>query len=398
MHSSGRTTPSETISAGTVAVFFRYFLSSASEAVEEDGILWRSPFPLTRNPQQTGEDEPSGLTYGDYFKAVRQFLENRQFSVLISAIADVWQQSFRARDIDTIDIFLVKHGQFYHPSRVEVLANGRAFSFVVNAALSFSGKSCIKREFDLLNRLRLTPSGGYLPRVYGYGEVVLPNKRKVMLFLGEWFDDFHEFHVSLDPEDQQYKIRVWYSHEAHGYLTPGQTLELYRQIAETLTGCYNPESFEQVFAWHHAAGDFVVKTADSSLCIKLITVRQFGALLETPDKDENTHLEAMLFFLVNLSIRTRLDRLDGVGEVTWAALPAVQGTVQGVMDGLSVKIPRWDLRFKEYLGAVSILDLRQICEAIADSYNPLAPELPIVREHLADHAAEVYALLTEYSG
>jgi hypothetical protein len=105
----------------------------------------------------------------------------------------------------------------------------------------------------------------------------------------------------------------------------------------------------------------------------------------------------MLFFLVNLSIRTRLDRLDGVGEVVWAGLPAVEGTVRGFMDGLSAKIPRWDLRFKEFLVSVSLLELREICEAVADSYHPLAPELPVVRDHLAAHAAEVFASLKAFS-
>ncbi len=382
---------------GSSSAIFRYFLSSLSEVVEECGSLWRSAFSLSLNPRKTGENDPAGLTYGDYFKAVRQFLENREFRVVTSAILEAKQHLCRARDIDAIDIFLVKHGQFYHPSRVEVRVSGRVFTFAVNVALSFSGKSCIEREYDLLNRLSLTPSGAYLPRGYGYGEVILPNGWEVKLFLGQWFDDFHEFHISLDPKDQQYKIRVWHGHAAPEFLTPGQTLELYRQIAMILTGCYDPESFEQVFPWHHAAGDFIVNCSSDSLRIKLITVRQYGALLETPDKDEITLLEAMLFFLVNLSIRTRLDRLDGVGEVVWAGLAAVEETVRGFWDGLSAKVPRWDLRFKEFVASVSLLELRDICDAVADSYHPLAPEIPVVRDHLAAHAAEVFASLQAFS-
>jgi hypothetical protein len=387
--------PSELIPAVSSSVIFRYFLSSPSEVVEEDGSLWRCAFPLSRNPHKIGEDDSAGLglTYGDYFKAVRQFLENREFKVVTSAILEAMQQPCRAWDINAIDIFLVKHGQFYHPSRVEARVRGRVFTFVVNAALSFSGKNCIKREFELLNRLSLTPFGAYLPRVYGYGEVTLPKGWEVKLFLGEWFDDFHEFHVSLDPKDQQYKIRVWHGHTACGFLTSGETLELYRQIAMILTVCYDPKSFEQVFPWHHAAGDFIVSCSNDSLRIKLITVRQYGALLENPDKDEITLLEAMLFFLVNLSIRTRLDRLDGVADVVWAGLAAVEGTVQGFLDGLSAKVPRWDLRFKEFFADVSLLELTEICEAVADSYHPLAPELPVVQEHLATHASEVFTSL-----
>jgi hypothetical protein len=399
MHSV-RIMPSERVPEASMFVAFRYFLGDLSEVVEEGGALWGSIFPLSRNPEKTGETHPTGtgLTYGVYFTAVRKFLESRKFRIVISAIREVGKQPCTASDISAMDIFLVKHGQFYHPSRVEVLAKGQVFAFVVNVALSFSGKSCIEREHHLLNRLSLTPSGDYLPKVYGYGEVSLPKGQAVKLFLGQWFDGFHEFHLSLDTVDQQYKIRVWHADPVTRFLTSEETLELYRQIAVILTGCYDPESFGQVFPWHHAAGDFIVGCLSDSLQIKLITVRQYGALLETPEKDEITLQEAILIFLVNLSIRTRLDRLDGVGDVVWAGLPAVEATVRGVMDGLSAKGQDWDLRFKAYLAALSHLELTEICEAVADSYHPLAPELPVVRENLASHAAEVFAALKLFSG
>jgi hypothetical protein len=388
---------SEPMSTVSPSVTFRFFLSSFSEPVEEQGDLWHCPFPLYRNPRNHGEDGPAGLTYGDYFKAVRLFLENREFEDVISAIFDSTHQSCRSRDIDAIDIFLVKHGQFYHPSRVEVQVMGQIFAFVVNVAVSFAGKSCIQREFDMLNRLSQTPSAAYLPRVYRYGELILPTGGEVKLFLGEWFDDFHEFHLSFDTKDQQYKIRVWDGPKEAGFLTPENNQALYREIAKILTICYNPKSLEQVFSWHHAAGDFIVSCSSASLRIKLITVRHYGALLETPDKDEITLLEAMLFFLANLSIRTRLDRLDGVGEILWAGPPVVEGTIQGFLDGLAAKNPRWDMKFKEFFTSVSLLELTEICEAVVDSYHRLAPELPVVRKHLAAHAAEVYTLLLAVS-
>jgi hypothetical protein len=379
------------------SVCFRYFLSSRSETVEEDGGIWHAALPLFRNPQKNSGDEPAGPTYGDYFTAVRRFLEDRQFRTVVSAISVGGMQSCRACDIVSIDIFLVKHGQFYHPCRVEVLAKEQVFAFVVNAALSVFGKSGIEREFNLLNRLSSAPSGAYLPNVYGHGGVILPKGCDVKLFIGEWFEDFHEFHISLDPIDHQYKIRVWHADATPVFLTGGQTCELYRQIAEILTGCYDPETFEQIFPWHHAAGDFIVRRSDNLLQVKLITVRQYGALLETPDRDETTLMQALLFFLANLSIRTRLDRLDGVADVVWAGLPAVTGTVRGFMDGLASKIPRWDVRFKTFLRSVSLSEMTEICESIADSYHPLAPELPVVREHLSTHAAEVFASLSVYS-
>ena len=249
----------------------------------------------------------------------------------------------------------------------------------------------------MLNYLRLKPSGEFLPAGYGYGEVVLPKGQPVKLFLGQWFEDFHEFHISLDPKDQQYKIRVWDGNPETRFLSTGEALELYRQIAVILTGCYDPESFEQVYPWHHAAGDFIVRCCNDSLQVRLITVRQYGALLENPDKDEITLLEAMLYFLVNLSIRTRLDRLDGVGGVVWAGPTSVEPTVRGFMDGLSANEQCWDQRIQEFLSSVSLQELTDICEAVASSCNPLAPEIPVVRENLAAHAVALFASVRKVS-
>jgi hypothetical protein len=46
----------------------------------------------------------------------------------------------------------------------------------------------------------------------------------------------------------------------------------------------------------------------------------------------------LLIFFLNLSIRMRLDRYDGVGDIVWADGPVVQSTLDGVMDGLALII------------------------------------------------------------
>ncbi len=398
-HAGEKTAFREPAPSVAAPVTFGYFLSSLSEAVEENGALWHSPFPISRNPQKTGPGDPAGmeLTYGDYFLAVRRFLEDRKFRVVTKAISEIWNRPCGFRDITAVRVFLVKHGQFYHPSRVQAQAGGQVFNFVLNVALSSSGKSCIQREFDILSRMSRMPCGVYLPKGYGYGELCLPKGQSVKLFLGQWFDDFHEFHMSLDPEDKHHKIRLWDGVPSLRFLSSRQTLELYRQIAVILTECYDPDSFMQVFPWHHAAGDFIVSCSNSLLQARLITVRQYGALFDSPDKDDAALLDAMLFFLVNLSIRTRLDRLDGVGDVVWAGLPAVEGTVQGFMEALSVKIPRRDLQFRKYSASVSLSAMTEACEAVADSYHPLAPELAVIRYHLDAHAAELSASLMAFS-
>lgn len=76
-----------------------------------------------------------------------------------------------------------------------------------------------------------------------------------------------------------------------------------------MTCYYNAETFEQIFPWHHAAGDFVIKLQKNNMKMKLITVRQYAPMLENKnetaknntDSDIYLMLEAMLVFFLNLS-------------------------------------------------------------------------------------------------
>jgi hypothetical protein len=369
---------------------FGYFLADRADPVKEEGALWNAPIPLSRNPQRDEFDNSFELTYGDYFTAVRRFLEDRQFQVLAAAIQTVGKKPCLLEDIEAISLFLVKHGQFYHPCKLGVRVKQKFYTFVVNVAISSFGKNAIEREFNLLNRLVTIHSEQYLPQVYGYASVSMPNGFDVKLFIGEWFEDFHEFHLSRDPVSDRNRIRVWREDGTTCYLMDAETQSLYRQIATILTVYYDPETFDQIHPWHHAAGDFVVRCTGDALQVRLITVRNYGALLDNSDRDETTLLEAMLYFMANLSIRTRLDRFDGVGEVAWSGITAVRGTVQGFVDGLKSKNPPWDHRFRQFMKSVSMLDFIEVCEAIADSYHPHAPEIPVIRSHLQQHAAEVY--------
>ena len=95
------------------------------------------------------------------------------------------------------------------------------------------------------------------------------------MFLGEWFEGYNEFHISLDPADEKHKIIVWDHEHGNYFLSTDQTKALYRQAAKILTCYYNVETFEQISSWHHAAGDFVLKCQNDEIDLKLITVRQY---------------------------------------------------------------------------------------------------------------------------
>lgn len=374
----------------------KFFLSSVLEAVEKDCSIWRSRFPLSvPNQNLSGTEHITDfLTYGDYFAAVQRFLEKDEYRVITNSLVKRNRNQFSHKDIEEIRIFLVKHGELYHPCRVETLLKGEIFQWVVNVAMSCYGKALIYREFNIIKMLNLSHACSFLPGIYEYGEV-RTEKCEIKMFMGEWFSAFHEFHISFDNHEGKYKIRVWDQDKENWFLNSQQTKELYRQIAMILTCYYDIETFGQIYPWHHAAGDFIINCSDNSLQSRLITVRNFGSLLETSHNDEDTILEAMLFFLVNLSIRTRLDRIDGIGETVWAGSEAVKATILGFYAGLSWKNSQWSDKFKNYTSLLSFSGLSEICETVVNSYIHDSPELPIIRKQLAVHSIELFDALSK---
>jgi hypothetical protein len=87
----------------------------------------------------------------------------------------------------------------------------------------------------------------------------------------------------------------------------------------------------------------------------------------------------------------RLDRLDGVGDLVWANNTAVQGTLVGFLNALSLKtdlpaLPDTLLRcFFHYLSLCSKTDLHELCESLLKRLNPDTPEVGVIKQHLDHH-------------
>lgn len=387
---------------------FKYYLQSKKYFIDEKTDIWSLPIPLSiKKPQKA---EGISVTYGDYFYAIRSFLEKDEFKSITSAISQQLNKKIKPEEIQEIHIYLEKHGEFYHPARIETFINGSRILFVLNAAISSTGKGFIKREFEILNKLNNEFLFSFIPKVYSQGEICIKNKNvEISMFVGEWFEGFNEFHVSQNKykqakTDSSIKIVVWDHEKGNFSLSDDETLELYSQVAMILTRYYNVETFEQIFPWHHAAGDFVIKLQKNNMEMKLITVRQYAPMLENKneipknntDTDIYLMLEAMLVFFLNLSIRNRLDRLDGVGEIVWSDNIAVEGTLKGFLKGLSQLsynnlIPDTHAaNFINYISCFSKTDLLELCNSIVNTYNPLAPELCVIRQNLKNHVDLLY--------
>lgn len=383
----------------------QYFLSHRSHIVQPGDEIWDTSVPLSRQCFLDEEVDQIGIavSYGDYFNAVHAFLEDDQFKPLTDAASKFLKRQVVAGDIDEIVICLEKHGEFYHPARVEVFSSDPKLPFVVNVAISEAGKKVMQKDFANIKKLNRRFPYPFLPDVYCEGETAIKNDAfKIRMFLGQWLDGYHEFHLSGNHAAVADDLVVWDPVQGVIHLTAEQRLEVYRQAAMILTAYYNLETFEQIFAWHHAAGDFVVKAEQRSnkIDVKLVTVRKYAPLFKATSADTETLFQALLLFLLNLSLRMRLDRLDGVGDMAWADDRAVAGTVQGFFDGLALQtqfhiIPQEIPTVLEgYLTALSADDTLDLLKAIVGRFPSQSPETRLITSNIENHATTVYRHIT----
>jgi hypothetical protein len=384
---------------------FSFFISHSKEPVTADSLIWHDPIPLRLDALMKHAGE--SVSHAAYFRAAQTFLEAHSFEFLIRAVSRQLNRDVKAPDIDEIRICLEKHGEFYHPARVETVVYQKKLSFVLNVAISETGRRFIEKEFQLLNRLNTEQPLHYLPQAYGFGRTVGSNRQNFAMFLGQWFDRYHEFHISIDPVDKKPKIMVWNDARGRFFLSAEQTQALYAQASKILTGYYNLESFEQIFSWHHAAGDFIVKTENEKLELKLITVRQYAAIVEsqkntqTAPGDPQRILQVLLIFFLSLSIHMRLDRLDGIGEMVWSDSIAVEATVIGFLEALSMKpdvqsLPDSPLACViAYLASCTAGDLIDLTEAILNRFNPQMPGLTLVKKNIHRHVETLHSSIKQ---
>jgi len=384
---------------------FKFFLSSRNDSVRERDVIWLTPIPLSRHqsPLILEQDNDIFINHGDYFTAARDFLERDRFATITHLVSQHLNRKILSQEIKEIRIFLDKHGEFYHPAKIETVLQAVKISFVLNIAVTDVGKQCAQREYRLLKKFNTQYPDSFVPKVYGQGSVFIKMDRaEIRMFLGEWFEGFNEFHISFDPDDKKYKIMVWDHGHGNFFLTPHQTMELYRQAAKILTFYYNVETFEQISSWHHAAGDFVLTCQKGDIELKLVTVRQYKSMYEnnitseSVEPDSELILEALLVFFLNMAIKMRIDRLDGVGDIVWSDDVALKGILKGFFEALALK-PEISVfaeplndGFRQHLLSCSRADFFDLNHAIVRTYPSQAPEVPVIRQHLEKHVEDLY--------
>ena len=378
-----------------------YFLATDRHPIDDTHPLWDQVLPESRMGQASAEAREAddhALGYGDYFSAVIRFCSESGWNRILLAAADKLKQSPSVDDISAVSVFLEKHGAFYHPARIDVTVAGQDLSLVVNVATSHLGKAALAHETRSLAYLNEHRPFGWFPVVYASADEDPP------MFLGDWFDGFHEFHLTRIRDRTDLGMVMWDGAAAPRLLSGPERESLYGHMAMILAASYDPITTRQIFPWHHAAGDFVVQIQAGKVLVKLITVRNYAPFINESagPADEEEMLELLLFFLLHLSIRMRLDRLDGVAEVVWAPDSCVAPTVDGFFQGLDLTArlngfpESFALLFKRFAGARGSTDLlpaaRQIVERVFDTSSE---ERQVIDRHLKAHIEAVVRRLND---
>ncbi len=383
---------------------FIFGLSPAEPAVTPDSDLWRTPLPTGRHAfSRTSKNESleDGVTYGDYFSAARHFLEQNNAALLCAAVCAKTGETVTPADLEQVAVYLVKHGAFYHPAYVIARTGGRRLPLVLNVAVSSEGRKVLDGEYQHIARLNRELPENFWPLVYGHGAGLAQGGRPLPMFLGQWLEGFFEFHLTADSAQTDPKVVVWDTDRGHRILTTGQVQALLGQAASILAYAYNPLTLEAIRNWHHAAGDFIVNPGETGLQVRLITVRRYAPVINDIQPDAATLLEALLDYFVEISLRLRLDRLDGIGSPACHAPEVVPDICRGFFQGLESaaaarRLPQdFAETVKRYFALHGTVELMPIARAVAKKIPAQAGEKALLDRMIEPHVAALATILAE---
>jgi hypothetical protein len=378
----------------------KYFFSAPKRDIPVGADDLQRPFLIS------AEERHPFLTLGNYFEAIKDFVLSNHRRPLTAVLREQLRSDIGPESISEIMIRTEKHGALYHLASVDVFCGGRSLKMCVSTAVSENSKAWLKHECDLLKFLNSKLALPYLPMPYFEGDVKIRSdygNESMSMFLTEWFENYHEWHLSTDGKGEKQGVCVWDLKNGHWLASKEQGFEIFRQASKILTLYYDTRHFNQIYPWHHAAGDFIVRSKDGIIDVKLTTARKYEPIMLFSSKDTIDPLVALTYFFLNLSIRMRLDRLDGVGARAWAGGFSVEALIQGFFEGL--RIMEADGRY----GLGQVRDLPSLFkgfdqEELAGFFYPLldvyAKEDPgdfsIIQANLGGHAQELYEAIQDF--
>ena len=376
-----------------------YLISDEKGDIPVSSEMMHTPFKTTLS------EEHRSLTLGDYFRGVESFLFHDRGKAFAEAVAREHVEDARAvEEAREAWIRSEKHGADYHVAGVRVLSGNHELKVCVCTAVTQEAQSRLAEEARNLRALGRTIYPSYLPRQYlsGYAPGREDfGKPSLFMLVGEWLEDYHEWHLAPDGSgnDGFPPVCIWDYQRGCRFSNPSESWELFRQAAMILTRYYDFDSFCEIGPWHHAAGDFVIRSTEQSVDVRLTAVRGYRPLpiLSGAGVGDVPVETALFYFFLNMSVRMRLDRVDGVGERLWAEAFPVEAVLAGFLDALRCR--ERDGAYPPGKAAGFILLLKSFSrDELEKAFSPLvalfalenAAEFTLIHRHLGGHVSRLH--------
>ncbi len=380
------------------------------------GEILDAPLPLSAGHGAPGPP----VTFGQYFAAVTRMLSGPGEALLRRAAgAALSLPGPLAGPIPGVEIRSERHGAFYHPARIRVETEGGAALLAANVAVSDPGLALVRTEAEVLSSLS-GQARDFLPAVYGVAETPLPPSfrrrpesspspsfprtpesspsssfrrrpesspppdRMARMLLTQWFEGFFEFHLN-----RRGGLSVWDDDAGHRELPEDRAGAVYEAAGRIVALCYDPDTAVGLAGWNQAAGDFVVRPGDAG--VRLVTARARAALSRAGDVVTDA-----FWFLLNASLRLRLDRVEGTGPFALAGGDRLAPILRGLLSGLSgraAETGRHPGLARDLMGLLSGLGadhLAGACALLAESSNPRLSETPVLLAGAESHGRSLF--------
>ncbi|SMC26963.1 hypothetical protein SAMN02746041_02825 [Desulfacinum hydrothermale DSM 13146] len=353
----------------------------------------KAPPPDPLLPCGLSQDLPP-VRYADYFSALESALTSHGMQALREALGSAWGAAVKPEEIDRVHVESVKHGAFYHVARMEVAVGSQRISLAMNSAFTPHRQAVMHRELKALDRVSAGPGAPFFPRCHYQGQYpcvdVNEKVHRVSYFLAQWFDGYHEFHLRDAPGAQN--LHVW-DGSPDGILLGGrEAAAVFREGARILTLCLDRATFEQVYPWHHAAGDMVVRCGGRAPRLRVISARDYRAIVPG-GQEAHERLAAIMSFFYVLTLRLRLDRHEGTGRLLWADgvwVPAmVEGFWKGWVEGQPRSLDSETGALREALLGFSAQDWAVFGEYLLDDLIVDPEEAAFIASKLGEHGKDL---------
>ena len=121
------------------------------------------------------------------------------------------------------------------------------------------------------------------------------------------------------------------------------------------------------------------------------------------EEEDINPLVALIYFFLNMTIKMRLDRLDGMGEAVWAEGYSVRAALEGFLEAIHImeREGRYDLGKSEdllvILKAFTHGELHALIHPLLEAYQEEDPgDFLVIEKNLEDHTEQLFRVIQRF--